>query len=302
MVESEIDTYVKKPRVSIGLPIYNGETYLELTLDALLAQTFTDFEIIISDNASTDDTGLICRTYAGRDQRIRYHRNEVNLGAADNYNIVFHLAEGEYFKWAAADDLLAPEFLERCVDVLDNEPDVVLSYTQTAEIDQDGNTLRHFPAKPGSGSPIPSERFFEIVCKSVPVVSIFGLMRTEILRQTMLIGKYSGSDRPLLGELCLYGRFYEIQETLFYYRKHQEQSWGDNKSHHEQQAWYDPSRAGKITFPHWRLLGEHVRSISRSPLGFSDQTRCYICMGKWVRRRWRHLANNLILRDVKRQR
>jgi glycosyltransferase involved in cell wall biosynthesis len=287
-----------KPRVSIGLPVYNGEKYLAETLDSLLDQTYADFEIVISDNASTDKTGAICQEYAQRDKRIKYQRNQVNQGAADNYNIVFHLAEGEYFKWAAADDLLAPKFLERCVKVLDDDPGVVLCYTRTAEIDACGNVLRVFPAKPDSGAEEVGDRFFEIVCRSMPVVSIFGLVRTNVLQQTMLIGKYSGSDRPLLGELCLHGRFHEVPETLFHYRRHDQQSWGDNKSHHEQQAWYDPSRAGKITFPHWRLLAEHFRSIHRAPISFADKLQCYGCMARWMRRRWRYLANNLILRDV----
>lgn len=294
-----IETQLRKPRVSIGLPIFNGETFLEETLNSLLTQTFTDFELIISDNASTDNTETICRSYAERDQRIRYYRNEENLGAAENYNITFHLAQGEYFKWAAADDLLAPEFLERCVQILDNDPGVVLCYTLTEEIDAYGNTLRKFKPKQRSGSPKAYDRFHEIVCISIPIVSIFGLIRTDVLRQTRLIGKYSGSDRPLLGELCLHGRFYEVPETLFFYRKHEAQSWGNNKSHHQQQAWYDPSRANKITFPHWRLLVEHTRSVSRAPLNISDRVQCYLCVGLWIRRHWRFLAHNLLLRDVK---
>lgn len=292
----------KTPQVSIGLPVYNGEKYLEETLDSLLAQTFSDFEIIISDNASTDGTENICRSYADLDKRIKYYRNDVNLGAADNYNIVFQLADGDYFKWSAADDLLAPEFLERCVKILDNDSGIVLCYTRTEEIDRDGNSLRLFPAKPRSASPQLSERFYEIVCLSLPVVAIFGLIRTNVLCQTTLIGKYAGSDRPLLGELCLHGRFHEVQETLFFYRKHEAQSWGGNKSSHAQQAWYDPSRSGKITFPHWRLLGEHFHAIHRAPLTMSDRVQCTICMGRWIRHHWRYLANNLILRDVKRNR
>jgi glycosyltransferase involved in cell wall biosynthesis len=298
-VRNENEVPLKKPRVSIGLPVYNGEKFLEETLDSLLAQTFTDFEIVISDNASTDLTESICRSYAQQDDRIKFHRNTVNMGAAENYNLVFHLAQGEYFKWAAADDLLAPEFLEYCVMRLDQDSDVVLSYTRTEEIDEFGNTIQLFPARPNCGSPKPSTRFYETVCVSVPVVSVFGLIRSDILRQTRLIGKYSGSDRPLLGELCLHGRFYENQETLFFYRKHEDQSWGGNKSRHAQQSWYDPSRKGKITFPHWRLLGEHLRSIRRSPLAFLDRAQCYLCMVWWIRRHWRFLGNNLILRDVK---
>ncbi len=295
---NETNTQPAGPQVTIGLPVYNGERYLAETLDSLLAQTFTNFEIIISDNASTDGTENICREYAHRDDRIAYHRNAVNLGASENYNIVFHLARGQYFKWAAADDLIAQEFLARCVQVLEDDPQTVLSYSLTAEIDGHGHILREFPSKSKSASPKTSERFYEIVCISRPVVSIFGLIRTDVLRQTKLIGKYSGSDRPLLGELCLRGRFYEVPETLFFYRRHVEQSWGDNKSHHDQQSWYDPARAGKITFPHWRLLGEHLSSIHRVPLATSDRFQCYLCMGYWIRRRWRHLGNNLILKDV----
>lgn len=290
-----------KPKVSIGLPVYNGERYLEETLDSLLGQTYQDFELIISDNASTDSTEMICCEYAERDPRIKYHRNKKNLGAAANYNVVFHRAQGEYFKWAAADDLLAPEYLERCVKVLENDPGVVLCYARTEEIDEFGNTIRLLPSKPQGNAEEASKRFYDTVCVSMPVVSIFGLIRADVLRQTSLIGKYSGSDRPLLGEICLRGRFYEHPETMFFYRKHQDQSWGGNKSRQAQQSWYDPSRAGKITFPHWRLLGEHLRSIHEAPLGLRERVRCYLCMVWWMRLHWRFLANNLILRDVKRR-
>ena len=99
------------PRVSIGLPVYNGELFLENALDSILSQTYSDFELIISDNASDDKTEEICRSYAARDKRVRYSRNAHNLGAAPNYNRVYHLARGRYFKWASHDDVLAPEFL-----------------------------------------------------------------------------------------------------------------------------------------------------------------------------------------------
>ena len=94
-----------KPRVSIGLPVYNGQEFLEETLHSILNQTFNDFELIICDNASTDRTAEICRSFAKRDRRIRYYRNEINLGAAKNFNGVFFLARGEYLKWSDNDDL-----------------------------------------------------------------------------------------------------------------------------------------------------------------------------------------------------
>lgn len=286
------------PRVTIGLPVYNGQNYLAGTLDSLLAQTCRDFELVIADNASTDRTEAICREYAAADDRIRYHRNAENIGASANYNLVFELGRGEYFKWAAHDDLLAPTYLERCVEVLDGNPDVVLAYTQAKAIDSKGDVVKIYPGKKDFNSPDPRRRFYEFVLDPSPVVAVFGLMRREVLGRTRLIGKYAGSDRPLLSELSLLGKFYEVPEHLFFYRFHEEQSWGGNKSAQAQQAWYDPRRAGKITFPQWRLLREHVRSIERSPVGLKDRVSCYAYMGYWMLKNRRRLGRNLLLRDA----
>ncbi|MEO1346882.1 MAG: glycosyltransferase family A protein, partial [Pseudomonadota bacterium] len=121
----------QSPRVTIGVPVYNGDAYLAEALDSILNQTFTDFEVIISDNASTDGTEQICRDYAARDDRVRYIRQEKNLGAAPNFNLLVPIARGEYFKWAASDDLIAPEFLNYCVEALEKEFDASLAMTQT---------------------------------------------------------------------------------------------------------------------------------------------------------------------------
>ena len=129
------------PTVSIGLPVYNGAEYLTQTLDTLLKQSFRDFEIIISDNASTDATQEICTQYQELDPRIKYYRVDENKGAAWNFNRVFQLARGKYFKWAAHDDLILPTFLERCVEVLDNSPDVVLVFTKLDIIDAQGKKV-----------------------------------------------------------------------------------------------------------------------------------------------------------------
>lgn len=285
-------------RVTIGLPVYNGQNYLAETMESLLAQTYTDFELVISDNASTDRTETICREYAVRDERIRYYRQEENVGASANYNRVFELARGVYFKWAAHDDLLAPTYLERCVAVLDADPDVVLAYTQAKAIDDQGQVVKVYPGKHHFSAAAPRERFYEFVLDPHPVVAVFGLMRRDVLGRTRLIGKYAGSDRPLLSELSLLGKFYEVPEHLFFYRFHEEQSWGGNKSPQAQQAWYDPRRADKITFPQWRLLREHVRSIERSPVGLADRASCYLYMGYWMVKNRRRLGRNLLLRDA----
>src|SRR3569833_191665 len=114
------------PKVSIGLPVYNGENIFRETLDSILDQTFEDFELIISDNASTDHTEAICQSYVDRDKRVRYLRNPENIGASGNYTRVFEAASGENFKWAAHDDVCATTFLAECVNVLDRDPAIVL--------------------------------------------------------------------------------------------------------------------------------------------------------------------------------
>ena len=96
----------KPPRISIGMPVYNGEQFLAGALDSVLTQDFEDFELIISDNASEDGTQKICLDYAARDRRIRYYRNEMNIGGSRNHSRVFELSAAEYFKWAHYDDWL----------------------------------------------------------------------------------------------------------------------------------------------------------------------------------------------------
>ena len=105
--------------VSVGLPVYNGARYLPAAIDSLLSQTFEDFELIISDNGSTDETERICRGYAARDPRVRYVRSDVNRGLLWNFRNVLELARAPRFKWMAHDDICAPEFLRRCMEELD---------------------------------------------------------------------------------------------------------------------------------------------------------------------------------------
>src|SRR6516162_7514022 len=127
------------PRVSIGLPVYNGEKYIHLAVESLLQQDYTDFELIISDNASTDATQEICEELAAKDARIRYSRNATNVGASKNFNHVFEVSNGEFFTWAAHDDVHLPGFLRRCVDVLDQaRSTVVLVAPGTEIVDEKG--------------------------------------------------------------------------------------------------------------------------------------------------------------------
>jgi glycosyltransferase involved in cell wall biosynthesis len=285
------------PRVSIGVPVYNGENYLQEALDSLLNQTYEDFEIILSDNASTDKTREIAESFAARDPRIRYFRNEENLGAARNYNLVFELARGDYFKWAAHDDLCGPELLEQCVSVLDGDPSIVLCYPKTKEINDYGEVTKKFPDEPDISMSSASKRYYQCVCVAHPQVAVFGLIRRSALEQTRLIGYYSSSDRVLLGELALIGKFHEVPEYMFFMRNHAQAHWRALPKRQQRIAWFDPRRAGKITFPHWRLLFEHYVSIFKSPQSAKEKLLCSVYMGMWIVRYWRRLRNNLFQRD-----
>jgi len=272
-----------RTRVSIGLPVFNGENYLAEALDSLLAQTYEDFELIISDNASSDGTREICQAYAARDPRIRYYRNERNLGAARNFNRVFELSSGEYFKWAAHDDLCAPKFVERCVETL-GEPSVILSHPTTIIIDERGKYLRDYDDHLNLRSPRPQERFRDYLFRPAGECNaIFGLIRASELRQTPLIGSYTASDAVLLGELALRGEFCQIPDHSFFRRDHPRASRHANPTHNALAAWFDPANRGKVLLsPLWRLFFEYLRAIRRVRLHWYERTCCYLYMMKWL--------------------
>jgi len=317
------------PRVSIGMPVYNGENYLEESLNSIVAQTFEDFELIISDNASTDRTEEICKAYAAEDRRIRYYRNEQNLGPARNYNRVFELAKGEYFKWTAHDDLLAPEYLERCVEVLDRNPELVLCYSRVIFIDEQQKQLRKSSSDLLTLSlPKPHQRFKHyqelIFSKSkkkrasiLPTetdedkidkhpggdrwLPIFGLIRTDALSQTPLIASYVNSDMILLGQLALLGEFYEIPDYLFFYRDHAQASGRKNNGYYEFNVWFDPNNKGrkKMVLPLWKWFAEYLIAIKRAQLPWQEKIACYMLMARWLwwmrQRLSKELAINLAI-------
>ena len=268
-----------KPRVSIGLPVYNGEKYIVEALDSIVSQTFADFELVISDNASTDATARICEGYASRDGRIVYHRNEANMGAAWNYNRVFSLSRGEYFKWASHDDRCAPVFIERCVAALDANPDVVISFPRTTVIDAGGDTIEMEEDDLPLDSPDVVRRFAGCLspmklCHNV----IFGLMRRGVLAKTRLIGTYLASDRCLVAELSLYGPFEEIPERLFYRRKH-----GSNIGVAlKDLQFYRPGMRRRFVMPEWRLFGEFLKHVRKAPLPAGEKMRLTAAVLRWA--------------------
>jgi glycosyltransferase involved in cell wall biosynthesis len=289
----------RPPRVSVGLAVYNGENFVASALESILAQTYSDLEVIVSDNASTDRTPEICRAFALRDSRIRYTRNDANIGSTRNFNRVFGLSRGEYFKWAAHDDLIAPEFLHECVAELDAHPDVVLCHTRTSIIDAQGNITRRHEEEPGT-SPVTVHRRFRAQLFDFWCYEIFGLIRSAALSATSLIGVYGHGEAILLAKLSLMGRFHRLPGYMFYNRDHPAKSYYMYSTYRDYTVWLDPTKAGRILFPRWRMGIEYIRAIGSSSLGWPDRLLCYGAMVIWARVFWKSLAANvaIALRDA----
>ncbi len=260
------------PSVSIGLPVYNGERYLAKALEAILSQTYQDFEVLISDNASSDRTAEICEAFVKRDTRIRYCRNGSNVGAARNFNAVFQRSQGRYFRWATADDLFPPESLERCVSALDSHPEAVLCYPKTILIDEIGKVIRPYEDNLDLRSTSAVKRFLSAM-KRIGLVNVqYGLIRADALRQTSLMGNYPGGDIPLVLELALHGQFMEISDTFFYRRMHSQALSSVSTMEGDQEFW-DPKTKGRVFLRTWRHYGQYLRSTYRAPLTVIERMR-----------------------------
>ena len=291
------------PRLTIGVPVFNGERFLRETLDSLLAQTFEDFELIISDNASTDGSDEIGRAYAEKDARVTYIRQERNLGAAGNFNALFRLGRSEYFKWAGHDDVVAPTFVEKCIAALDADPDVVLAFSRGRRIDDRGMVQGHYDKWDNSlriDRPEPHIRFHDAIKVPHRCFAVYGVHRRAVLAGTPLIAPHVGSDRTLLSELALRGRWHQVPEYLFDLREHSGNSMNALTDERSRMAWFDPDRVKRVGFPVWRELGELVKTVHRVELPRFEKVRCYAQLGPWLfgpnwyRQKWVFLLKDLV--------
>ena len=290
--------------VSVGVPVYNGEKYLAETLDSLLAQSLQEFEIVISDNASTDRTPEICRSYQAKDHRIRYSRNERNIGAALNFNRLVELSRAPLFHSGACDDLYAPLFLERCVDALDRDRGLVLSYPRTTMIDEKGQPLLFdrnqncyidnygaFLMKPVpphiAGADSPETRFREVLWQMGWAVPLSGVIRKEPLLRTSLYRNYYGADKVLLAELALQGRFHQVREELFAKRIHEGDTY--HKTTRERAA-HESSEARGIP-PQALMLRDYTKMTCAADISARQRLHCMVTILGLAQRReaWRRL-------------
>ncbi|MFW6059320.1 MAG: glycosyltransferase family 2 protein [Phycisphaeraceae bacterium] len=289
----------RPPLVTIGLPVRNGEPHLREALDSILAQTVEDFELVIADNGSLDETEQICRAYAEHDRRIRYYRHGHNLGAARNFNFTFRQSRGTYFKWMAHDDRIEPTFLQRCLERFEQGPaSLVMCYAQRRLITHDGRPA----AQPNEDGAPPLARdsregpSFKQILHRPPdefPMYVFGLIRAAALRRTRLIGAFPSADLVLVAELRLLGPFGAVDEPLYVQRRHARNGeWLARASKAGEAQWYDPDPSAEPRASSWRLFTEHLRGIASRPVSPTEKLRAYAAMTSYFPARVRRLMRN----------
>ncbi len=274
------------PRVVVGLPVYNGQNFLRESIESVLAQTYTDFHLVISDNASTDETEAICQEYAKQDSRVIYYRQPENIGCAPNYNFLFEQygRYSPYFKWQAHDDLIAPEFLERCVAVLDADPSLAIANCRAYNINEHGTRAGTFDHEIRLTGKTPSERFWRSLWAGY-FTEIFGLQRSSMMEKTRLEQSFAGSDRNFAAEMVLQGDVGYVEEYLFSRRDHPN-CYCRLEDTAAKLAFFDP----KVKKGMWRLTGivkmyAYITAILGLPLPIAERIRCLQMVTEWTLRR-----------------
>jgi glycosyltransferase involved in cell wall biosynthesis len=271
------------PRLTIGLPVYNGENYLADSLEALLGQSYEDFEMVISDNASSDGTADICTSYAKSDSRIRYIRQERNIGLQPNHNFVIRQAKGELFKMASHDDLYARDLLKRCVEALDERPQAVIAHCREAMIDTAGNVIKLITYSAAVDSPRAPERFRSMLFDGWDDYT-YGVMRTKVLSSTHLHGSHHFADRTINTELSLHGPFLMVPDLMYFRRDHPERT--SPYTVRSRCVYLNPRRANRLRNPVLRLYAEYiwgyVAAIESAPLSPAERAECYGYLARWL--------------------
>ena len=284
-------------KVSIAMPAYNCERYIAQSLESLLGQSYGDFELVISDNASTDGTEELCRHYAAADKRVRYVRRTENIGGPGNFRYVYSLCSGEYHKWSTADDYWDSTFLAKSIAVLERDAGVVLCYPKTRLVNADGGLVQDYDDNLDLHDPSPTARFFELLSRIGLCNAHLGLIRRSALSRTRLIGSERASDVHFLAELALYGRFKLLPEVLFFRRYHQQSSSWDRKDDAHQRKYYDPGAKTAFGMHTWRKYRHLASALWRGPVGPLEKLRAGAHLGRTALWERHELASELIARS-----
>ncbi len=282
------------PLVSIGVPVFNAERFLARALDSLLDQTLTDFELIISDNASTDGTQGICEDYVRRDRRVRYIRQKSNIGAPRNWNVLVHEARGLYFKWASANDYCSPMMLQRCVNVMKADSGIVLCYGRTQFVDENEKPIEIYERDKSIDECQPSKRFESVYTQLWLNNAQCGVFRLDVLRLTRLDRLYPTGDIALMAELALYGRFHLIPD-VFLFRRQSRGTFTQMLTPLKRQQVYNPGAKAPMKLILVRRHFDNMMSIYRAPISKAEKCRAFriaLKIARWDRvDLWRELLS-----------
>ena len=290
---------IAAPLVSIGLPVYNGENFVAEAIQCVLSQTFSDWELVISDNASTDKTVHICREFADQDIRISLHQNQQNMGVSPNFNRVFWLSRGRYFKWISHDDLFAAEFVENCVRELEGDSRTVLAFPRTAYVGPDRQLLHRQTGSLSIVGPTPESRVIQLMKLESEGIDIFwsqyGLIRREVLEETHLMDPYNGSDQTLLMEIALKGNIVEVEKELFFRREHTAASTSIIKWTAKEKAKFVYAGDKRIlVFPYCRMLKEHLACLKNASISNKGKMQCVAAVFKRFLKQWKYFVSEFV--------
>jgi glycosyltransferase involved in cell wall biosynthesis len=262
------------PLVTIGLPVYNSARYLEESLESLLAQTFRDYVLIISDNASTDETAEICQRYVERDSRIRYHRNAVNIGLSGNYNRVFELSDTKYFKWATADDRWAEHMVEDAVRILESDPSVALCYPNAIIMNREGEEIRRYDDQLHLMQDDPLERFVNVMTRIRLVHQHLGVLRSDVIRRTRMFAKHTSADVGFVAEMSLHGKIYRHPQFHIHRRFHEDSSsWATSDDVHQARRYY-AAGVKHVSFNRLRFHFRFYQALFDAPVPMARKLEC----------------------------
>jgi glycosyltransferase involved in cell wall biosynthesis len=263
-----------RPKVTIGLPVRNGQRHIARAIESVMAQEFTDFEMVICDNDSEDSTADVVRRYTESDPRIRLHENEHNIGQIANMKRVFDLGSGEYLRWMGHDDSLEPDYLSKTVAYLDQHPDMIGVSTYIRYFDDDGNEYYAEYTGERLDSPEPQKRF----CRTLwfqrndyrfsdPHYSLY---RRSALQKTHFLQPVFDTDLLLAAELSLVGPTGHIPQCLSH-RRRVPSSFDDREA---LQARNDPDLADEMHPSYIRLSANYNALVNAAPLTWAQRLVC----------------------------
>jgi glycosyltransferase involved in cell wall biosynthesis len=265
---------MNEPKVIIGLPVYNGEKFLGAAIESHLSQSFTDFDLVISDNGSTDATSEICAAHASKDKRVKYWRSAENRGILWNHRRVFDAVTNpsQYFRWAGADDIMGPGLLQAMVDALNTRPEVVAVMPDTMNIDVRGEIIGSMSRVLDLQSSDVFERAHDVLVANYQHVVAYGLLRASTLRVMRTRPDYIGWDPVFIWELALRGQVVQTAGPVLLRRFHTG-SISRVKTVKEMRKWVEPNAKSGMNFPHWAWAYERVRVLFACPLSRRDRLR-----------------------------